>query len=225
VRNFGIASDQSRGPSKKGTIGFPLGGSQPFFPLDDLADPPRYLDVLEVNMLTQDLVIVCPAEYGRQLLDSAARHHGVAHFLFHPAHILKPGVAEALGDLLQYGRSQGIEWWTSEQIYRWEKRRRGITAQFASRDSITLKAREPLDQATLLVLKTQDDARPLTLGGQHLAALQLDVRHRRDANQAHPVGLGGPAVDLDPDASPSCSTGIPPGTCSSMPPGEIRWSV
>jgi hypothetical protein len=172
---FGIGSDQSRGPSKKGTIGFPLGGSQPFFPLDDLADPPRYLDVLEVNMLTQDLVIVCPAEYGRQLLDSAARHHGVAHFLFHPAHILKPGVAEALGDLLQYGRSQGLQWWTGEQIYRWEKRRRGITAQFASRDSITLNAREPLDQATLLVLKTQDDARPLTLGGQTLASEERNL--------------------------------------------------
>ena len=166
----GIRSDQSRGPSKKGTIGFPLGGSQPFFPLDDQADPPRYLDVLEVNMLTQDLVIVCPAEYGRQLLDSALRHHGVAHFLFHPAHILKPGVADALGDLLEYGRSQGIQWWTSQQIYRWEKQRRGVEASFGSPTTITLRTGEPLEQATLLLLKPQIEGRSLSLDGQPVSS-------------------------------------------------------
>ena len=124
----GINSDQTRGPSKKGSIGFPLGGSQPYFPLDDQTDAPRFLDVLEVNMLTQDLVVVCPAEYGRQLLDSAVRHHGVAHFLFHPAHILKPLVFDALSALVDYGRTQGLEWWTSEQIYRWEDVRRSVEA-------------------------------------------------------------------------------------------------
>jgi hypothetical protein len=81
----GLHSDQTRGPSKHGTIGFPLGGSQPYSPLDDEADPPRFLNVLEVNLLTQDLVVTCPPEYGRQLVDSVRRHHGVAHFLFHPA--------------------------------------------------------------------------------------------------------------------------------------------
>ncbi len=116
----GVNSDQTRGPSKKGTIGFPLGGSQPYFPLDDEGDAPRLISVLEVNLLTQDLVVVCPPEYGQQLLDSALRHHGVAHFLFHPAHILKPLVADALSALVDYGRTQGLEWWTSEQIYRWE---------------------------------------------------------------------------------------------------------
>ena len=120
----GIQSDQTRGPSKKGSIGFPLGGSQPYFPLDDELDAPRFLNVLEVNMLTQDLVVVCPAEYGRQLMDSAVRHYGVAHFLFHPAHIQKPMVFEALSALVDYGRSLGLEWWTSEQIYRWEMLRR-----------------------------------------------------------------------------------------------------
>ena len=162
----GIHSDQTRGPSKKGTIGFPLGGSQPYFPLDDQADPPRFLDVLEVNMLTQDLVVVCPREYGRQLLDSALRHHGVAHFLFHPAHILKPGVADALGDLVDYGRSQGLEWWTSEQIYRWEKLRRGVEARFDASDRLTLRAAEPLPQATLLVLNPGESPRPLSLNGR-----------------------------------------------------------
>ena len=160
---LGIRSDQTRGPSKRGTIGFPLGGSQPFFPLDDQADPPRFLDVLEVNMLTQDLVIVCPAEYGRELLDSAVRHHGVAHFLFHPAHILTAGVAEALTDLVEYGRSQGIAWWTGEQIDRWERQRRGLQAQFGAEAALTLSATAPLHEATLLVLNPPQGRRSLTI--------------------------------------------------------------
>lgn len=150
----GIRCDQTRGPSKQGTIGFALGGSQPYFPLDDEADPPRMLAVFEMNMLTQDLAVVCPPEYGRQLLDSAARHHGVAHFLFHPAHILKPPVAPALSDLIEYGRSQGLEWWTCDQIYRWEMLRRGVVAKFDSAHALTLATAAPLRDATLLILKT-----------------------------------------------------------------------
>ncbi len=162
----GIRSDQTRGPSKKGTIGFPLGGSQPCFPLDDEAPTPRFLKVLEVNMLTQDLVVVCPADYGRQLLDSAARHHGVAHFLFHPAHILKPTVAETLCGLVDYGRTQGLQWWTSEQIYRWEMLRRGVTARFDGAHAVTLRAARPVPKATLLVLRSGKGVRPIRVDGQ-----------------------------------------------------------
>ena len=162
----GIASDQSRGPSKKGTIGFPLGGSQPYFPLDDEADSPRFLNVLEVNLLTQDLVITCPPEYGQPLLDSAARHHGVAHFLFHPAHILKPGVADALAGLVDYGRKQGLEWWTNRQIWQWEMARRGVEARFHSGNAFTLRATASLPQATLLLLRSQPASRALALNGR-----------------------------------------------------------
>ena len=162
----GINSDQTRGPSKQGATGFPLGGSQPYFPLDDEADSPRLLNVLEINMLTQDLVVVCPPEYGRQLLDSVLRHHGVAHFLFHPAHILKPRVAEALCDLVDYGRSQGLEWWTNEQIYQWETLRRSVTANFNSGNTFALRAREPLREATLLFLKPGQEPRSITINGK-----------------------------------------------------------
>jgi hypothetical protein len=162
----GIVSDQTRGPSKKGTIGFPLGGSQPYFPLDDEAATPRFFKVLEVNMLTQDLVVVCPAQYGKQLLDSVLRHHGVAHFLFHPNHILKPGVADTLGALIDYGRSQGVQWWTSQQIHQWETLRRGVEARFDLSGSFTLRAQQPLGQATLLVLKSHPARRSIAVNGQ-----------------------------------------------------------
>jgi len=162
----GIQLDQTRGPSKKGTIGFPLGGSQPYFPLDDEAASPRLLKVLEVNMLTQDLTVVCPGAYGTELVDSAARHHGVAHFLFHPAHILKPKVADTICGLVDYGRAQGLEWWSCQQIYHWEMLRRSVAARFDAPGVVTLQADRPLSQATLLVLKPKAGPRSITLNGR-----------------------------------------------------------
>ncbi len=162
----GINSDQTRGPSKHGTIGFPLGGSQPYFPLDDEADSPRIINVLEINLMTQDLLVVCPPEYGKQLTDAVLPHHGVAHFLFHPAHIQKPGVAEAFSGLIDYGRAQGLEWWTNGQIYQWEALRRGVQARFDSPGAFTLRAAKPLGEATLLFLKTSPKPRTISVNGQ-----------------------------------------------------------
>lgn len=164
----GIQSDQTRGPSKHGTIGFPLGGSQPYFPWDDEGPTPRRLNVLEVNLLTQDLVVVCPEEYGKQLFDSAVRHHGVAHFLFHPAHIVKPPVAEALCRLVNYGKSQGIEWWKNAEICDWEIRRRSATAEFQAAGSVILHAPQSLRQATLLFLKPDQKARSIAVNGRKI---------------------------------------------------------
>lgn len=163
---IGINSDQTRGPSKQGATGFPLGGSQPYFPWDDERESPRRINVLEVNLLTQDLLVVCPAEYGRQLMDSVLRHHGVAHFLFHPAHILKPHVADALCELVDYGRSQGVEWWKSDQIYEWEVLRRRVGASFSSDKTFTLRAATPLPEATLLFLKPGQKTRSITVNGK-----------------------------------------------------------
>ncbi len=175
LEEAGMHSDETRGPSKKGTIGFPLGGSQPYFPLDDEAASPRCFNVLEVNLMTQDLVVTCPPEYGPQLLDSAVRHHGVAHFLFHPAHILKPGVADALTKLLDYGRTKRLEWWKNEQIYEWEMLRRGVTATFDTASAATLHAPRPLSQATLLLLRPGSASRPITLNGQPAASTRRNL--------------------------------------------------
>ncbi len=171
----GILSDQTRGPSKHGTIGFPLGGSQPYFPLDDERETPRRLNVLEVNLLTQDLVQVCPREYGKQLFDSAVRHHGVAHFLFHPAHIVKPPVAEALLGLVDYGRSQGIEWWKNDEIYQWEAKRRGVEANFDSNTTFTLHAAQPLREATLMFLKPGQESRSIAVNGKSVQGTTQSV--------------------------------------------------
>ena len=131
--------------------------------------------MLEVNLLTQDLVVTCPPEYGPQLLDSALRHHGVAHFLFHPAHILKPGVAEALTRLLDYGRAQRLEWWTNEQIHQWETLRRGVTATFDAASAVTIRTPRPLSQATLLLLRPGPEAQVITLNGQAVPSTRRNL--------------------------------------------------
>jgi hypothetical protein len=171
----GMHSDETRGPSKKGTIGFPLGGSQPYFPLDDEAASPRFFNVLEVNLLTQDHVVTCPPAYGPQLLDSALRHHGVAHFLFHPAHIREAGVADALTRLLDYGRAQRLEWWSNEQIYQWESLRRGVTATFDAASAVTLRAPRKLSQATLLLLRPGPGAQTIILNGQAVPSTRRNL--------------------------------------------------
>ncbi|MBL7040090.1 MAG: twin-arginine translocation signal domain-containing protein [Pirellulaceae bacterium] len=162
----GMNSDQTRGPSKKGATGFPLGGSQPYFPLDDEAESPRFLDVLEINMMTQDLVVVCPREYGKQLVDTVLPRYGVAHFLFHPAHIQKPNVADSFSELVDYARAQGLEWWTNEQVYLWEALRRSVEAKFDASDKFTLHAAKPVREATLLFLKTQQEPSSININGQ-----------------------------------------------------------
>ena len=117
-------------------------------------------------MLTQDLEVVCPPEYGRQLVDSVLRHHGVAHFLFHPAHILKPRVADVLSGLVQYGKTQGLKWWTNARIHEWEMLRRGVTANFDSDANVTLRAAAPLHQATLLWLNSRPEPPSIRIDGR-----------------------------------------------------------
>ena len=77
-------------------------------------------------MQTQDLVITSPDYFGRYWVDQAVRRHGVAHLLFHPAHIRKPGVADALKGTVDYGREKGMVWWTCQQVNDWERARRGV---------------------------------------------------------------------------------------------------
>jgi hypothetical protein len=162
----GIHADQTRGPSKKGTIGFPLGGSQPYFALDDESAKAQFLKTLEINLLAQDLVITCPPEYGAQLMNSAFRHHGIGHFLFHPAHIQKPNVAKVLSDLVDHAHARGMEWWTARQIYEWETLRRGVTGVWDSSGRISLRVARPVPQAIVLLLKPARGVGSLLVNGR-----------------------------------------------------------
>ena len=147
----GIELDQSKGPSKTGVAGFNFGSCHAWFPLDPAGRP---IDVLELATQTQDLEVFAPRQLGDALVDAAARHHGVLHVLFHPFHMEKAEVRDALRHVAATVRQRGLPWWTAARINRWERARRrlGFTRfeQSAGRASVRLRAGESLPGATLL---------------------------------------------------------------------------
>ena len=151
----GITVDQCKGPSKMGNCGFLFGGCHPWFALDDADHGSRFLDVLEINLFAQDLIVAAPPELAEPLVLRTRARGGVAHFLFHPAHVAKPGVADAMGHLITFAQAQGLAWWTSDRIGRWERARRWVRLS-AYDGRLQATAPEALRSATLLVLRAGD---------------------------------------------------------------------
>ena len=148
MERAGMKADQSKGPSKTGNMGFPFGGSHPWFPMHE--HTLQMIDVLEINLSSQDLVLTCPYEVGPVVVDWAKTHYGVAHLLFHPAHADKPQVAAALRNVVTYGREQGLPWWTCAQIQEWERLRRQVRLEESSHGGWTVSSTTDVPNATLL---------------------------------------------------------------------------
>ncbi|MBI5091372.1 MAG: hypothetical protein HZB26_02900 [Candidatus Hydrogenedentes bacterium] len=148
----GIQLDQSKGPSKTGEAGFNFGTCHPYFPVTPRGER---IDVLELATMTQDMVIYAPPALIDPVLDAVVRCHGVMHFLFHPAHIQKPGVADAFHLTVNKGKERGLEWWTASQINAWERARRRVrwTGHSAGPSCrVTLESGAELPGATILWL-------------------------------------------------------------------------
>lgn len=148
----GITAEQSRGPSAAGATGFLFGTSHPHFPVDDAAHGNRRLDVLSIDHLSWDPIVWFPPELAAPLLERVARHHGVAHFLFHPWHIQTAGVADELAAIVGLARDRGMEWWTVADVDRWERARRRVRVLGVDEAGFRLYTPEPLEAVTLLVV-------------------------------------------------------------------------
>lgn len=123
----GVASDQTRGPSKRGSVGFPFGTCQPYFPIAWADERNRMYDVLEIGFLTQDFGAMTDFSAAEPLLRQVARVHGVAHVLFHQGRIHSdPAVKESFRRFVQLAKAEGFVFWTGKQINDWERRRRLI---------------------------------------------------------------------------------------------------
>ncbi|WP_395093006.1 hypothetical protein [Armatimonas sp.] len=145
LERVGIVLDQSKGASKTGEVGFNFGTCHLYRPV---APDGTVLPVWELSTPTQDLCIFAPLEVATPILDAATRFYGVAHFLFHPAHMRKPGVAEALKAVVAEGKRRGIVWRTGRELVTWERARR--KAYWVSPEELAFP--EPLPGATVLTL-------------------------------------------------------------------------
>lgn len=144
----GIESDQSRGGSKKGNLGFTFGTCQPFFPIALSDEKNRVYNVLEVGFMTPDLEL---KKWGDRsivipILEQVAKVQGVAHFLFHQFHIYHQEVVrDAFRYVVEEARKRGFVFWTNEEINRWVRARRkvaisGLTADgYPVTDNVTIE--------------------------------------------------------------------------------------
>ncbi|MFD0960965.1 hypothetical protein [Paenibacillus chungangensis] len=151
----GIGADQTRGPSKKGNIGFLFGTCHPYFPIAWFDEGNRPYNVLEISFLTQDLdhwnladsSVIVP------FLEQVRRVEGVAHFLFHQVHIHEqPAVAQALGKVVSEAVSRGFQFWTSKQVNDWERaRRKARIAGVWLHGEVVVEGAEQLENAVVYV--------------------------------------------------------------------------
>jgi hypothetical protein len=124
-----IEVDQTRGPTKRGNVGFLFGTCQPYFPIAWFDEGNRIYNVLEIGFLTQDLChpSLSDTTVIEPFLEQVANVGGVAHFLFHQIHIHRlEQVRKSICEVSAKARSLGFVFWTSKQVNDWQRARRTI---------------------------------------------------------------------------------------------------
>lgn len=149
----GIPSDQTRGPSKKGNVGFLFGTCHPYFPIALFDEKNRFYDVLEIGFLTQDLDLGHLADNTviEPFLQQAKLVKGAAHFLFHQIHIYtREEVRNAIRMLVSKANEMGFTFWKSKQIQDWTRLRRSVRIT-ASDDEGNVELQSDVTVAGLVV--------------------------------------------------------------------------
>lgn len=177
---LGIRIDESRGPSKLGSSGFPFGTAHLSFPMADARLRNRPHDVLNLPLHTQDLGLAAHPSVRDVILDGAAAVHGVAHFLFHGPHLRRrPATRQACLDLVSEARERGMTWWTARELDAWERARRGVRIEVTTVDGgwqVAASAEHALHDAAVLLQLPAADIR--LRGGT--GRLHRTVRHGRE---------------------------------------------
>lgn len=176
---LGIEIDESRGPSKLGTVGFTFGTAHVNFPMGEVALANRRMNVLNLPLHTQDLGHAGHLSCRDVILDGAELVHGVAHFLYHGPHLrTKPYVRETCAEVAQLARGRGMRWWTAAQINDWERARREISVQVEkSGDGWQVRIDSSVDLPEVGIVLHLDTETPVTAEGAEIAEV---TRHGRN---------------------------------------------
>ena len=110
--------------------------------------------MLEVNLTVQDIHKRCSTRLAHCFADRAFQHHGIAHFLFHPAHVWEPAVRGGLREIVGYTRDKGMPWWTAERIDAWERARRTVRFGLRENGAYEISVDADIKGATVLLLDT-----------------------------------------------------------------------
>lgn len=172
----GIEADQTRGPSKKGNVGFPFGTSHPYYPIARSDDRNRLYRVLQIGFLTQDLEhpTLSDSSVIAPFLEKVKEVRGVAHFLFHQQHIHHlENVRHAFSLAVETAKRLGYAFWTSEEITRWEQARRAAVLRVSADGTLIT---ENLPQGAVVRQPLAAEADP--------SASQTDIRFGRPCAEA-----------------------------------------
>jgi hypothetical protein len=152
----GIHVDKSRSGSKQGNKGFLFGTCHPNVPIGTPYERNRRFDVINLPTLAWDppVSIRCTTEEAKALLRRSCNVYGVAHFLYHPGSTKRiydnRTVGEFMVELCAYGYEQGLDWWTSKQIWHWYQLRRQVRTEVDGQE-IRITSSEPVDGLTLML--------------------------------------------------------------------------
>jgi hypothetical protein len=123
----GIESDETRGPSKKGNVGFIFGTCHPYFPISWANEHNRTYDVVEIGFLTQDIPAWTDFSVVEPFMEEVKRVQGIAHFLFHQIRIYNNAeVKESLHKVIQAVKKHDFAFWTGAEINKWVRKRRKV---------------------------------------------------------------------------------------------------
>lgn len=183
---LGIEIDESRGPSKQGTVGFPFGTAHVSFPIADASDGNRYHNVLNLPLHTQDLALAGHESIRDVIIEGAFDQHGVAHFLFHGPHLFRrPETRKACIALAEEVRRRGMQWWTAGKINNWERARRRVSVDLqptAKGVVITTTAEQEVNDAGILIMagdlklaEGSGDLKQVTRHGREFLQLATDI--------------------------------------------------
>lgn len=141
----GIASDQTRGPSKKGNVGFIYGTCHPYFPAAWADERNRIYPVLEIGFLSPDIDHGKWSDSGviAPLLHQVKQVGGVLHMIFHQVHIhSRERVRQALYEVVRQARALDYSFWTGRMIVEWTQQRRSLIIREVDRQGVPIVSDE-----------------------------------------------------------------------------------